>query len=70
VWRGFPNLGLHDKQICLIFPITKLNQDFTELLNNKVLYYDVAYKGLNSHNQHILEFVRVNLPQAVRIAVP
>ena len=48
----------------------RLTQDFTGLLNNKVLYCDVAYKGLNRHNQHILEIVRVNFPQAVWIAVP
>jgi hypothetical protein len=83
VCRGSPILGsiaivtilanrareLHDKQQCLIIPITKLNQDFTELLNNKVLYCDVAYKGLNL-KQHILEIVRVNLPLAWQIAVP
>ena len=63
-------MELHDKQLCLITPITKLNQVFTELLNNKVLYFDVAYKGMNRHNRHILEFVRVNLPLAMRIAVP
>jgi len=61
---------LYDKELRLIIPIIVLNQDFTDLLNNKVLYCDVPYKGLNHYEQHILEILRVNLPQAMRIAVP
>ena len=61
---------LYDKELNLIVPINTLNQDFTYLLNNKVLYCDVAYKGLNHHEQHIPEILRENLPQAMRIAVP
>jgi len=80
--EGFPELGvqvmflaklareLYDKELSLIIPITTLNQDFTDLLNNGVLYCDVAYKGLNHHVQHILEILRVNLPQPMRIAMP
>ena len=78
----FPELGvqvmflvnlareLYNKELSLIIPITTLNQDFTDLLNNKVLYCDVAYKGLNHHEQHILEILRVNLPLAMWITVP
>jgi len=68
----FANLAreLYDKELSLIIPITILNHDFTDLLNNKVLYCDVVYKGLNHHEQHTLEILRVNLPQAMRIAVP
>ena len=62
---------LYDKQLYLIIPNTKLNQDFTELLNNKVWYCDVAYKGLYYHHkQHILEIVGVDLPLALQIVVP
>ena len=46
---------LFDREISIIIPITILNHDFTDLLNNKVLYCDVVYKGLNHHEQHILE---------------
>ena len=52
---------LYDKELSLIIPITTLNQNFTDLLNNK---------GMNHHEQHILEILRMNLPQAIRIAVP
>ena len=61
---------LYDTELNLNIPITILNEDITDLLNNKVLYCDVAYKGLNHHEQHILEILRMNLPQAIRIAVP
>jgi len=61
---------LYDKELSLIIPITTLNQNFTDFLNRKVFYCDVAYKGLNHHEQHILEILRMNLPQAMRIALP
>ena len=78
----FPELGvqvmflenlareLYDKELNLIIPITTLKQDFTDLLNNKVMYCDVTYKESNHHGQHILEILRMNLTQAMRIAVP
>ena len=52
----FPELGVHviflanlarelyDKELYLIIPIITLNQEFTDLLNNKLLYCDVFYK--------------------------
>ena len=40
----------YDKELSLIITITTLNQNFTDLINNKIVYCDVAYKGLNHHN--------------------
>ena len=37
---------LFDREISLFISISVLSQNFTELLNKKVLYCDVAYKGL------------------------
>ena len=53
---------LYDREICLIIPISVFSQNFTELLHKKVLYCDVAYKGLNNQEKHILEISRMNLP--------
>jgi len=61
---------LFDREIRLFIPISVLSQNFTELLNKKVLYCDVAYVGLHNQEQYILEISRMNLPQAKRIAVP
>ena len=61
---------LYDREICLIIPISVFSQNFTELLNKKVLYCDVAYVGLHNQEQYILEISRMNLPQAKKIAVP
>ena len=68
----FANLAreLYDKELNLIILITTLNQNFTDLINNKIVYCDVAYKGLNNHEQHTLEISRMYLPQALRIVVP
>ena len=52
---------LYDKELSLIIPINTLNQNITHLLNNK---------GLNHHEQHILEILRMNLRQAMRIVLP
>jgi hypothetical protein len=61
---------LFDREIMIFIPIYVLSQNFTELLNRRVLYCDVAYEGLNNQDQYILEISRMNLPQAERIAVP
>ena len=61
---------LYDKELNLTIPITTLKQNFTDLINNKIVYCDAAYKELNNHDQHILEILRMNLPQAIRIVVP
>jgi len=60
---------LFDREISIIIPISVLSQNFTELLNKKVRYCDVAYEGLNNQEQHILEISKMNLPQAKRIAL-
>jgi len=61
---------LFDREIMIFIPISVLNQNFTDLLNRRVLYCDVAYEGLNNQDQYILEISRMNLPPAERIAVP
>ena len=61
---------LYDKELNLTIPITTLKQNFTDLNNNKIVYCNVGYKGLNNHEQHTLEISRMYLPQALRIVVP
>jgi len=36
---------LFDREIMICIPISVLSQNFTELLNRRVLYCDVAYEG-------------------------